>query len=130
MNCPACKDEQMIVMELDNVEIDYCLECQGVWLDAGELEILLDGSESKDALLSSFQKSTAAKEQSRKCPICLKAMDKVLVGENCDVLIDKCKKEHGLWFDAGELEDVLALGSLGNDTKVLALLKDMFGKNN
>ena len=41
MDCPVCKDA-MIVMELNEVEIDHCLSCSGIWLDAGELELLLE----------------------------------------------------------------------------------------
>ncbi len=40
MNCPVCK-EPMIVLELDEVEIDHCISCGGIWLDAGELELLI-----------------------------------------------------------------------------------------
>ena len=41
MNCISCK-EPLIVIELDQIEIDYCLNCGGTWLDAGELEVLLE----------------------------------------------------------------------------------------
>ena len=37
MDCPVCKSA-MITMELTEVEIDHCLDCGGIWLDAGELE--------------------------------------------------------------------------------------------
>ena len=43
MDCPVCKNA-MITMELDEVEVDHCLDCGGIWLDSGELEMLLDGS--------------------------------------------------------------------------------------
>ena len=39
MDCPACK-EAMITLELEEVEIDYCPDCGGIWLDAGELGVL------------------------------------------------------------------------------------------
>ena len=52
MDCPVCKSA-MIVLELDEVEIDYCTDCQGIWLDAGELELLLeDAAESREVLKS------------------------------------------------------------------------------
>lgn len=130
MDCPVCKKEPMIVLELDHVEIDYCLKCHGIWLDAGELEILLEGADGKDALLSSFIGEKETKEKPRKCPICLKRMRKVSCGWDEKVMIDKCKKDHGLWFDAGELEEIIAIGSFGKDERVLDLLKDMFGKKN
>jgi Zn-finger nucleic acid-binding protein len=31
----------MIVVEYSNVELDYCLNCHGVWFDSDELELLL-----------------------------------------------------------------------------------------
>jgi Zn-finger nucleic acid-binding protein len=40
MICPACKKD-MIVVEYSNVELDYCLNCHGIWFDSDELELLL-----------------------------------------------------------------------------------------
>ena len=77
MDCPVCK-EAMIVLELDEVEIDHCISCGGIWLDAGELELLLEGVEEKDNLLASFSIDKDTKEAGRRCPICLKKMEKVL----------------------------------------------------
>ena len=37
MDCPVCKQSAMITLELNEVEIDYCMQCEGIWLDAGEL---------------------------------------------------------------------------------------------
>ena len=120
----------MVVLELDQVEIDYCFKCGGIWLDEGELEILLESAEGKDELLRSFEEDKKTKEKPRKCPICLRNMRKVNCGGDKKVLIDKCKKNHGLWFDKGELEEIIASGCVGKDARVLDLLKDMFGKKN
>ena len=127
MDCPVCKNEPMVVLELHGVEIDHCLECKGIWLDSGELELLLKSAEGKDALLRSFQEVSDPKEKPRKCPICNKYMEKVWVGDQ-KVMIDRCKKEHGIWFDMGELEEIIQMGSIGNNNEVLSLIKDMFGK--
>ena len=41
MRCP--NDEATLVMsERSGIEIDYCPECRGVWLDRGELDKILD----------------------------------------------------------------------------------------
>ena len=130
MNCPICKNEPMITLELNEVEIDYCLSCKGIWLDAGELELLLGSDVESTEFLNSFTPDTKSKEKKLKCPICNKKMEKVMVVGEKEITIDKCKNEHGIWFDAGELEDVLKMGTLGKDNKVLVLLKDMFGKKN
>ncbi len=124
MKCPVCKDT-MIIIELNEVEIDYCSSCSGVWLDAGELELLMDEDADTDNLLSSFHIDEDHPEKSYKCPICYKKMNKVYVGENKDVLIDKCPADDGLWFDEGELKDVLNLAS--EESHVVHLLNDLFG---
>ncbi|MCL4278881.1 MAG: zf-TFIIB domain-containing protein, partial [Ignavibacteriaceae bacterium] len=47
MLCPVCNNP-MIVLELEQVEVDYCTNCAGVWLDAGELELLLESHEERN----------------------------------------------------------------------------------
>jgi Zn-finger nucleic acid-binding protein len=41
MNCPKC-NVQLSMMERQGVEIDYCPQCRGVWLDRGELDKILE----------------------------------------------------------------------------------------
>ena len=128
MDCPVCKNA-MITLELDEVEVDFCLDCQGIWLDAGELEMLLSDTEAAKKLLASFQTAAKCSEKPRKCPICLKKMKKILVGpEASAALIDKCRLGDGLWFDKGELSDVLAMGSFDEGQKVQKLLAEIFCK--
>ncbi|MBN2211556.1 MAG: zf-TFIIB domain-containing protein, partial [Sedimentisphaerales bacterium] len=112
MNCPACQ-EPMIVLELDEVEIDYCTVCNGVWLDGGELEVLLGDEDQAKKLLKSFSEDRITTETSRRCPLCRKKMKKVRVGADKDApLIDKCPQGEGLWFDQGELATVIERGSI------------------
>ncbi len=125
MDCPVCK-KPMLVLELQQIEIDYCQECGGIWLDEGELELLLGDSTEKDRLMLSFSADLKNAEKKRRCPVCSKKMNKVLVGKNNRVLLDKCRKNHGFWFDAGELQEVFALGSGDKYSKILHLLNDMF----
>ncbi len=140
MDCPVCRDA-MIVLELDNVEIDYCSTCSGIWLDKGELELLLESSSKKDDLLASFRLDLQNKEKKRPCPICLKKMQKVFstVGESIlidktsslkvsggSILVDKCRQGDGIWFDKGELSGIIQRSSLDKYNKVLNLIRDMF----
>ncbi len=126
MDCPSCGNA-MITLELADVEIDHCVGCGGIWLDAGELELLLDDARKAAGLLASFQEDPSAAEHPRKCPICDKKMAKVVVGRSKPVLlIDKCRRGDGLWFDSGELKDVLDRGQLDEDSHIQKLLADMF----
>ena len=128
MDCPVCKTA-MITLELSEVEIDHCLDCGGIWLDSGELEMLLDDPAKAKKLIESFSEETTHSELVRKCPICLKAMIKVSASsEKPAILLDKCKKGHGLWFDAGELEAICTRARLDEDSKIVDILADMFGK--
>ena len=42
MKCPVCKDVTLLMSERHGVEIDYCPECRGIWLDRGELEKIME----------------------------------------------------------------------------------------
>jgi Zn-finger nucleic acid-binding protein len=126
MDCPQCK-EPMIVLELEDVEIDHCVSCGGIWLDAGELELLLGDSQDKDNLLASFQADEGSKEQRIRCPICSKRMGKVLCGTGKTTCIDKCRNGHGLYFNRGELHEILEQVRFDKENSVLSLLSDMFG---
>ena len=39
--CPACMVE-LTLAERQGIEIDYCPQCRGVWLDRGELDKILE----------------------------------------------------------------------------------------
>jgi Zn-finger nucleic acid-binding protein len=43
MNCPVCDNVRMREVSKDNIVIDVCPSCKGVWLDRGELEKLTQG---------------------------------------------------------------------------------------
>lgn len=120
----------MITLELEDVEIDYCTDCSGIWLDAGELEQLLNAPDKAKGLLESFRIDFESSERIRKCPICDKKMQKIVVGSSKPVLlIDKCRRGDGLWFDKGELQDIFDRAELDKDNKIQKLLRDIFGYN-
>ena len=41
MKCPVCPDSVLLITDRQGVEIDYCSQCRGVWLDRGELDKLM-----------------------------------------------------------------------------------------
>ena len=43
MKCPVC-DVNLNMTERQGVEIDYCPQCRGVWLDRGELDKIIERS--------------------------------------------------------------------------------------
>lgn len=47
MNCPACKTPKLMMSERSGIEIDYCPDCRGVWLDRGELDKLIQAGKAQ-----------------------------------------------------------------------------------
>jgi len=46
MKCPVCRDPDLAMTTREGIEIDYCPQCRGVWLDRGELDKIIDRSSS------------------------------------------------------------------------------------
>ncbi len=44
MKCPVCPTSDLLMTERQGVEIDYCPQCRGVWLDRGELDKVIERS--------------------------------------------------------------------------------------
>jgi Zn-finger nucleic acid-binding protein len=59
MKCPVCPDTTLLMSERQGVEIDYCPNCRGVWLDRGELDKLLQLSSRQDVSPSPSTASVA-----------------------------------------------------------------------
>lgn len=43
MKCPNC-NVSLVMTDRSGIEIDYCPECRGVWLDRGELDKIIERS--------------------------------------------------------------------------------------
>lgn len=135
MICPTCKSD-MIVVEHNRIELDYCTSCQGVWFDSGELELLLEsmGLENSKLFLSNILDAAEAKssEKKRRCPICVRRMKKTTIGQQPEILIDVCRQGDGLWFDGGEVGRLMGqlvgkpLEKLGPEQQIIAFLRGVF----
>jgi uncharacterized protein len=42
MLCPVCTDTRLVMTDRAGIEIDYCPNCRGVWLDRGELDKIIE----------------------------------------------------------------------------------------
>lgn len=96
--CPR-DNSDLRAFRVGEVEVDTCLTCTGVWLDAGELarvaldkEIEAIASAARDERTSAFP-----------CPRCGGACHPARVHE---VELDACGECRGIWVDANELHDV------------------------
>jgi len=126
----------MVVVEYQNIELDYCNSCKGVWFDSGELELLLklQGLEEPKAFFDGILNSqeAASSEKKRNCPICGHKMKKTAIGGQPEILIDICRDKHGLWFDGGEVTQLIRRLAGEHPTKhdskeqVISFLEEVF----
>jgi len=129
----------MIAVEYHSIELDYCNSCRGVWFDSGELELLLKSQDLKepkafaDGIFNSQE--AASSEQKRNCPICGRKMKKTPMGGQPEIFIDACRNNHGLWFDGGEVAQLIQRLAgehpRGHDSKghVVNFLEEVFGSS-
>ena len=66
----------------------------------------------------------------RKQVVRMQKMKKIIVGPGEGVMIDRCTKGHGLWFDGGELDTTVELLQASDSTgekaqQVGSFLKDV-----
>ena len=132
MICPCCTHD-MIVVEHNNIEVDYCSACRGVWFDSGELELLLEDDGLAGPASPYFLRSTEVKspEKTRKCPICRRKMGEIAIGKEPVVFIDCCRQGDGLWFDGGELGQLVEqlvkpVGQPNHHQQLLTFLREAF----
>ena len=130
MNCPVCRVD-MIVVEYEGVELDHCVKCGGVWFDGGELEYYLERAQLRigDLHIKAAPRAAAAagKEKPRRCPLCRKPMKKLAVGGADPLILDRCERHGGYWFDGGELPRAIR-GNFpdGEWKRVASFLGDLF----
>ena len=49
MKCPVCTTVNLVMSERQGVEIDYCPDCRGVWLDRGELDKIIERAATQES---------------------------------------------------------------------------------
>ena len=126
MKCPACK-LPLVIVEYQDVELDMCIDGHGLWFDSDELRQLFEAAGAPEMLhdlenrLVFLPKGQHGEE--RRCPRCRGKMRHVTApGDTEDVILDRCRRGHGLWFDRGELEEILRT-ALGADDEALASVR-------
>ncbi len=99
-----------------------CGACGGFWLGNEIFQLLEERAQSTATTGATFehQKHRGGLRQAadphgryyRACPICGSLMHRRNYGRRSGILIDTCK-DHGIWFDLGELDKILRWIKLG-----------------
>lgn len=108
MNCPKCATLLTKKFYKGMMEVDYCPNCRGLWLDFDELDrledVAFDLDDRKGSLLHR-QTMTAYP-----CPRCEAALHEFQY-RLYDLKLECCPNQHGFWLDAGEDTRVIAIMS-------------------
>ncbi len=118
MMCPKC-EVQMDVNTESGAETDICPKCGGIWVDnvdekhALEMKPVVFTVDELRRLKSAYKPSGKIEEVKYfKCPRCSNLMWRINYMHHSGVIVDKCR-EHGVFFDKGELEKAVEFIKLG-----------------
>ncbi len=122
LQCPKC-DGLMRELKADEIMIDRCEKCYGIWLDKGErVKILKDASLVAGADIGTKEQGEAQNEVTEiDCPRCAKPMQHVADRGQKHIGFEFCRECQGSYFDAGELTDL-------KDFKLSERIKAIFGR--
>lgn len=112
--CPRC-GETLTVLRLEvagGVDVDRCDTCHGIFFDPGELDAILDQTETRRQQVDHVRLDVLAEQETETCdfeqvayvpcPDCEKLMNRRGFGARSGVVVDQCR-DHGVWLDGGEL---------------------------
>jgi len=109
MRCPKCRSD-MAQIDVQGTEVDRCSVCNGIWLDAGEIEVLRNKEAAAivDTGSASEGKDYNVIDQYR-CPRCGGEMSRKVDEQQRHIWYETCNDCSGSFFDAGELLDLSQL---------------------
>jgi PAT family beta-lactamase induction signal transducer AmpG len=106
MRCPKCRAD-MEQIDYEGTEIDRCTICNGIWFDAGEIDVL--GNSQAAAAIDTGDKGVGQQSNeinSYQCPRCSGQMAQVVDPERPHIHYETCGSCNGSYLDAGELSDI------------------------
>ncbi|MCE9589437.1 MAG: zf-TFIIB domain-containing protein [Planctomycetes bacterium] len=105
MKCPKCS-AGMESVTFQDVQVDRCTKCQGIFFDAREHIALKDikGSEAIDTGDAATGRKMD-KKANVTCPRCSTKMVQVADVDQHHIVLDACPSCLGVFFDAGEFRD-------------------------
>lgn len=109
MNCPCCNVE-LKNKSIQDVKIDECLKCKGIWFEDDELRKAKDSTDPDlnwiDFEIWKHKDKIKVRSRNLACPQCnqtLVAIDYADTGTE----IDYCPHCEGTWLDKGEFKKII-----------------------
>lgn len=111
VNCPRCANVRLESLLMEELAIDHCTRCGGLWLDHKVFARLQrEEAVQAPAMLRVAELPSPAPATRVKpyipCPECTTLMNPRNFAGCSGVIVDECRN-HGVWFDAGELASII-----------------------
>jgi Zn-finger nucleic acid-binding protein len=115
MKCPRCLTGSLVSRRYADLRSSECDSCGGILLDVEMMNKVVAARDHSTALRLALPKREAKRETEvhyLMCPVCKKSMNRKQFGRISGVVVDVCRTD-GVWFDSGELVQVLAFVERG-----------------
>lgn len=109
MDCPKCS-AGMELVSYDQIKVDRCTSCGGLWFQPEELRALRDDIWMADYIIDSGDKKAGKLANQTKdinCPQCGKQMLQESDSQQAHISYESCPDQHGIFLDAGEFTDLV-----------------------
>lgn len=123
--CIKCPDHPLMeTTEVNEIPVDRCPSCHGLWLDRDELRQLRAHADEIESLRRQVSAGEEAAEPvaSGDCPACARRLSVATIGS---FHVEHCTICGGVFLDRGELEKVLEQTEAKNLATVVALARSM-----
>ena len=107
MNCPKC-NSVMEKVTYQNIEVDRCTGCQGIWFDLLEHKQLKSMAGSEKIDIGSARTKPTTEAGNINCPVCQTRMTRLVDVTQPHIQYENCPVCYGIFFDAGEFKDYKA----------------------
>ncbi len=106
MKCPKCESE-LETIKFQEIEIERCVNCRGLWFDMLEKEDLLKIEGSEEIDIGDAQVGEEySKQRDIDCPVCAEPMIPMVDKDQSHIRFESCPICYGAFFDAGEFRDL------------------------
>ncbi len=114
LRCPRCQSS-IVSRRYADLEVNECDRCGGLLIEPAMLDRIVEARDATTGLHLALPRRQFSRESTVSyipCPVCQKIMNRQVFGRISGVIVDVCRS-HGVWFDAGELAEVLTFVSKG-----------------
>lgn len=101
--------------QYEGVDVQVCPQCKGIWLSYQDLNAIIHNEATawtepqKAEILQQLGKAGVPETELQRhlaCPECGAVMSAINYQYSSGIMINKCKNNHGVWLDSGELNKI------------------------